>query len=112
MDGRKIGIVGIGFSGSWPEWLEGMTAGDVAGEWRVKQPLWLLECLPNLPAAQLAVEIGAKGPVETLRPRPSAGEEARQRVQRWLARGIERVLIVEATAGGAKAVVWCAEEKI
>jgi hypothetical protein len=86
-----------------------MKAGDVVGAWREKPPLWLLEWLPNLPAAQLAIEIGAKGSVETLRPRPGARVEAESRAQRWMTRGMEKIILVEAIGGGAEAVVFAKE---
>jgi len=110
-DGRKIGIVGIGLAGGWPGWLREMKAGDVVGAWREKPPLWLLEWLPNLPAAQLAIEIGAKGSVETLRPRTGARSEAEWRARRWMTRGMERIILVEVIGDGAEAVVLAKEGK-
>ena len=88
-----------------------MGAGDVVGAWREKPPLWLLEWLPNLPVAQLAIEIGAKGSVETLRPRPGAKAEAEWRAWRWISRGMEKAILVEAVGDGAEAVVLAKEEK-
>jgi hypothetical protein len=88
-----------------------MKAGDVVGAWREKPPLWLLEWLPNLPAAQLAIEIGAKGSVETLRPRTGARSEAEWRARRWMTRGMERIILVEVIGGGAEAVVLAKEGK-
>jgi hypothetical protein len=88
-----------------------MGAGDVVGAWREKPPLWLLEWLPNLPAAQLAIEIGASGSVETLRPRPGARVEAEWRARRWITRGMEKIILVEAIADGAEAVVLVKEQK-
>ena len=110
-DGRKSGIIGIGWAGGWPGWLREMKAGDVVGAWREKPPLWLLEWLPNLPAAQLAIEIGAKGSVETLRPRTGARAEAEWRARRWMTRGMERIILVEVIGDRAEAVVLAKEGK-
>ena len=88
-----------------------MGPGDMVGAWREKPPLWLLEWLPNLPAAQLAIEIGAKGSVETLRPRPGARAEAESRARRWMKRGMEKIILVEASGDGAEAAVLAKEDK-
>ena len=109
VEGRRVGVIGFGLEGSWPEWLEGKTPAEVVALWRKKTPLWLLEGLPNLPMAQLAAEIGAKGSVETMRSRAGAGAEVRERAVSWLARGMERVVGVEGTMAGGVAVVWAME---
>ncbi|CAM8622288.1 hypothetical protein MCEMIH22_00142 [Candidatus Methylacidiphilaceae bacterium] len=106
VDGRSVGIVGVGRGGEWPGWLEGVSAKEVVEKWREKSPLWLLEVLPNLPVAQLAVEIGARGPVETLRERDGVEGDVERRIQRWGRRGVEWVVSVQATSTGAKAEVW------
>jgi len=106
VDGRRVGIVGVGRGGEWPSWLEGVVAREVVEKWREKSPLWLLEGLPNLPAAQLAVEIGARGPVETLRERDGVAGDVERRIQRWGRRGVEWVVSVRSTSVGAKAEVW------
>ena len=105
-DGRRVGVIGVGRGGSWPEWLRGMEAKDVAERWREKPPLWLLQELPNLPAAQLAVEIGARGPVETLRERKGVREDVDRRIRRWGMRGMDWVVSVRVTETGAEAEVW------
>jgi hypothetical protein len=86
--------------------LEGVSAREVVEKWREKSPLWLLEVLPNLPIAQLAVEIGARGPVETLRDRDGVEEDVEMRIQRWGRRGVEWVVSVRSTSVGAEAEVW------
>ena len=106
VDGRSVGIVGVGRGGEWPGWLEGVAAREVVEKWRDKSPLWLLEVLPNLPVAQLAVEIGARGPVETLRERDGVEGDVERRIQRWGRRGVEWVVSVRSTSMGAKAEVW------
>ena len=106
VDGRRVGIVGVGRGGEWPGWLEGVAAREVVEKWRDKSPLWLLEVLPNLPVAQLAVEIGARGPVETLRERDGVEGDVERRIQRWGRRGVEWVVSVRLTSTGAKAEVW------
>jgi hypothetical protein len=106
VDGRSVGIVGVGRGGEWPGWLEGVSAKEVVEKWRDKSPLWLLEVLPNLPVAQLAVEIGARGPVETLRERDGVDGDVDRRIQRWGRRGLEWVVSVRSTSMGAKAEVW------
>ena len=106
VDGRSVGSVGVGRSGEWPGWLEGVSAKEVVEKWRDKSPLWLLEVLPNLPVAQLAVEIGARGPVETLRERDGVDGDVDRRIQRWGRRGLEWVVSVRSTSMGAKAEVW------
>jgi hypothetical protein len=103
---RGIGILVVGVEGSWPEWLEGKSPTDIAALWRSKPPLWLLECLPNLPAAQLAIEIGAKGPVESRRSRPDDEETVRRTLERWQRRGVRAVLVVRSAGEMAKAEVW------
>jgi hypothetical protein len=65
-----------------------------------------LECLPNLPAAQLAIEIGAKGPVESRRSRPDDEETVRRTLERWQRRGVRAVLVVRSAGEMAKAEVW------
>lgn len=105
-EGRRVGIIGVGRGGEWPGWLEGVSAKEVVEKWREKSPLWLLEVLPNLPVAQLAVEIGARGPVETLRNRDGVEEDVERRIQRWGRRGVEWVVSVRSTSVGAKAEVW------
>ena len=106
VEGRGVGIIGVGRGGEWPGWLEGVPAREVVEKWRDKSPLWLLEVLPNLPAAQLAVEIGARGPVETLRERDGVDGDVEGRIQRWERRGVEWVVSVRSTSMGAKAEVW------
>jgi hypothetical protein len=105
-EGRRVGIIGVGRDGEWPGWLEGVPAREVVEKWRDKSPLWLLEVLPNLPVAQLAVEIGARGPVETLRERDGVEGDVERRIQRWGRRGVEWVVSVRSTSVGAKAEVW------
>jgi hypothetical protein len=104
--GRGVGIIGVGRGGEWPGWLEGVAAREVVEKWRDKSPLWLLEVLPNLPVAQLAVEIGARGPVETLRERDGVIGDVERRIQRWGRRGVKWVVSVRLTSAGAKAEVW------
>ena len=105
-EGRRMGVIGIGRGGSWPDWLSLMEAKDVAERWREKPPLWLLEELPNLPAAQLAVEIGARGPVETVRARKGVREDVDKRIRRWGMRGVDWVVLVRVTETGATSEVW------
>ena len=105
-DPRQIGILVAGVEGSWPEWLEGKSPAEIAALWRSKPPLWLLECLPNLPAAQLAIEIGAKGPVESRRSRADDEETVRRTLERWQRRGVQTVLVVRSAGEMAKAEVW------
>lgn len=105
-DPRRIGILVTGLDGSWPDWLEGKSPADIAALWRSKPPLWLLECLPNLPAAQLAIEIGAKGPVESGRGRLDGEEMVERTLRRWLRRGMRLVLVVRSAGEAAKAEVW------
>ena len=111
VDGRRVGIVGVGRGGEWPDWLEGVSAKGVVEKWRDKSPLWLLEVLPNLPVAQLAVEIGARGPIETLRERDGIEVDVEKRIQRWGKRGVKWVVSVRLTSTGAKAEVWGWEGK-
>lgn len=103
---RQVGILVVGVEGRWPEWLEGKSPAEIAALWRSKPPLWLLECLPNLPAAQLAIEIGAKGPVESRRSRADIEEMVRRTLSRWQRRGVRTVLVVRSTSETAKAEVW------
>ncbi|NBS06585.1 MAG: hypothetical protein EBQ51_06695 [Verrucomicrobia bacterium] len=105
-EGRAVGILGVGGGGEWPVWLEGASAREVVEQWRKRSPLWLLEVLPNLPAAQLAAEIGARGPVETVREREGVKEDVRRRIQRWGRRGVKWVVVVCSTSTGAQAEVW------
>ncbi len=105
-DPRRIGILVSGVEGSWPGWLEGKSPAEIAALWRSKPPLWLLECLPNLPAAQLAIEIGAKGPVESRRSRADDEEMGRKVLDRWQRRGVQTVLVVRLVGETAKAEVW------
>ena len=87
----------VGVEGRWPEWLEGKSPAEIAALWRSKPPLWLLECLPNLPAAQLAIEIGAKGPVESRRGRSEKEETVERTLRGWQRRGVRTVLVVRST---------------
>jgi len=105
-DPRRVGILVVGVEGSWPEWLEGKSPAEIAALWRSKPPLWLLECLPNLPAAQLAIEIGAKGPVESRQGRAEDEEMIRTTLSRWQSRGVQTVLVVKSAGKTAKAEVW------
>ena len=105
-EGIVVGIIGVGRGGEWPGWLEGISAREVVEKWREKSPLWLLEVLPNLPIAQLAVVIGARGPVETLRERDGVDGDVERRIQRWGKRGVKWVVSVRLTSTGAKAEVW------
>ena len=105
-EGRKVGVIGVVEGGSWPEWVEGVNSREVVERWRERSPLWLLERLPNLPAAQLAAEIGARGPVESVRERESSNEDVERRIQRWGARGVEWVVSVRLMKEGAEAEVW------
>ena len=105
-DPRRVGILVVGVKGSWPEWLDGKSPAEIAGLWRSKPPLWLLECLPNLPAAQLAIEIGAKGPVESRRARAGDEEMLERVLRRWQQRGVRTVLVVNSFSETAKAEVW------
>ena len=111
VEGRKVGVIGVVEGGSWPEWLEGMSPKDVAENWRERSPLWLLEKLPNLAAAQLAVEIGARGPVETVREKKGVREDVERRIQRWGRRGVEWAVLICITEKGAAAEVWGLENK-
>ena len=103
---RERAILVTGVEGAWPEWLQGRSPGDVAREWRSRPPLWLLECLPNLPAAQLAIEVGVKGPVESRRGRTDDEEMVRRSLSRWQRRGLQTVLVVKLAGETAKAEVW------
>ena len=105
-EGRGVGIIGVGRGGEWPSWLEGVSEKEVVEKWRERSPLWLLEGLPNLPVAQLAVEIGARGPVETLRQRNGVEGDVERRIRRWGRRGVKWVVSVRSTSMGAQAEVW------
>ena len=105
-EGRKVGVSGVVEGGSWPEWFEGTKSREVVERWRERSPLWLLERLPNLPVAQLAAEIGARGPVESVRERESSRGDVERRIQRWGARGVEWVVSVRLMKEGAEAEVW------
>jgi hypothetical protein len=110
VEGRKVGVIGVVEGGSWPEWLEGMSPKDVAESWRERSPLWLLEKLPNLAAAQLAAEIGARGPVETVWEKKGVREDVERRIQRWGRRGVEWAVLIWITEKGAAAEVWGLEK--
>ena len=103
---RKRAILVIGVEGTWPEWLKGKSPGDVAKQWRSKPPLWLLECLPNLPAAQLAIEVGVQGPVESRRGRAEDAADVQRTLKRWNGRGIWQTLVVRLNGEVAQAEVW------
>jgi 3-oxoacyl-(acyl-carrier-protein) synthase len=105
-DSRRIGILVVGVEGSWPDWLEAKSPAEIAARWRSKPPLWLLECLPNLPAAQLAMEIGAKGPVESRRGRADDEQMIQKTLRRWQRRGVSKVLVVRSAGESAQAEVW------
>jgi len=105
-DPRRTGILVIGVEGGWPEWLKDKSPAQIAGEWRAKPPLWLLESLPNLPAAQLAIEIGVKGPVESRRSRTDDEAMVERTLRRWQPRGVRTVLVVRSFSETAKAEVW------
>ena len=111
VEGRKVGVIGVVEGGRWPEWLEEMSPKDVAESWRERSPLWLLERLPNLAAAQLAAEIGARGPVETVREKKGVREEVERRIQRWGRRGVAWAVLICITEKGAVAEVWGLEKK-
>jgi len=110
LEGRRIGVFGAVESPAWPDWLRGKRAGEIAENWKEQPPLWLLGCLPNLPVAQLAIEIGAKGPVETIRAKSGARIQAMDRIRLWLGSRVDRVLWVEDSGGQAVAEVWQKEE--
>jgi len=103
---RERGILVTGMEGGWPEWLKGRSPAEVAGEWKAKPPLWLLECLPNLPAAQLAIEIGVKGPVESRRGRADDATAIQRTLKRWKERGVRQALVVRLKGEEARAEVW------
>lgn len=103
---RERAILVTGVNGSWPDWLGGKTAEEVARGWRVQAPLWLLGGLPNLPAAQLAIEIGAMGPVESRRRRVQEEGAMQRTLYRWQLRGVKVVLGVDADGESAQAEVW------
>ncbi|NBR63983.1 MAG: hypothetical protein EBT77_06715 [Verrucomicrobia bacterium] len=103
---RERAILVAGVEGCWPDWLSGKSPGDVAAGWRGRPPLWLLGCLPNLPAAQLAIEIGACGPVESRRSRADDGAMVKRALRRWQRRGVRTVLVVRLAGETAKAEVW------
>lgn len=110
LEGRRIGVFGAVESPAWPGWLRGKRAGEIALNWKEQPPLWLLGCLPNLPVAQLAIEIGAKGPLETIRAKSGARIQAMDRIRLWLGSRVDRVLWVEDSGGQAVAEVWQKEE--
>jgi len=103
---RERAILVTGVEGAWPEWLKGKRPGDVANDWRSKPPLWLLECLPNLPAAQLAIETGVRGPVESRRSRVDDATAIQRIFKRWKGRGVRRALVVRLEGEEARAEVW------
>ena len=103
---RERAVLVTGVEGVWPEWLHGRSPAEIAQEWRGKTPLWLLECLPNLPAAQLAIEITARGPVESRRGRPGDDRAAFSLMERWIQRGIRYVLWVRCRGEKATAEIW------
>jgi len=103
---RERAILVIGVEGAWPEWLKGKSPADVAKDWRSKPPLWLLECLPNLLAAQLAIEIGVKGPVESRRGRADDATAIQRTLKRWKERGVRQALVVRLKGEEARAEVW------
>lgn len=109
-EGRRIGVMGVVPSPCWPTWLRGKSAAEIARNWKGQPPLWLLGFLPNLPVAQLAIEIGAQGPVETIRAKPESRKEAMERIRVWLAGQVNLVLWVEDAEGRALASVWQREE--
>ena len=78
----------------------------MAREWRSRPPLWLLECLPNLPAAQLAIEVGVKGPVESRRGRAEDTAAIERTLERWKGRGVRLALVVRLDGGEARAEGW------
>lgn len=106
-DPRRIGVIGLVSAPAWPEWLSGKGSAEIAQSWKEHPPLWLLGCLPNLPVAQLAIEVGARGPVETIRWKPSARREGAERIRGWREGGVERVLWVEEEGGVARG--WVGE---
>lgn len=69
---------------------------DAQGDLRKNlQPLWLLKHLPNTPAAQIAIELGATGPCQTVIHSDHAVEQATTLAEDWLRRGeAERVLVL------------------
>lgn len=57
------------------------------------QPLWILKHLPNIPAAQIAIETGARGSSQTLISQDPA-REAETLAHRWLQRcEVDTILI-------------------
>ena len=105
-EGRGIGVMVVVKPPSWPDWVRDRSSEVIARSWKEHPPLWLLGCLPNLPVAQLAIEVGAKGPVETIRTKPGCQIEAIDRIRDWLAGRVDRVLWVEDSNGRALASVW------
>jgi len=106
MEARRIGVIGVVGSPSWPDWVRRKSPGEITKNWKEQPPLWLLSCLPNLPVAQLAIEVGAKGPVETIRFKSGSQIEAMDRIRVWLAKRVDHVLCVEESSGQALASVW------
>lgn len=103
---RERAVLVTGVEGAWPGWLKGRSPQEIAQEWRTQPPLWLLEGLPNLPAAQLAIEITARGPVESRRGRPEDDLASCFSMERWTRRGIRRLLWVRWNGTQACAEVW------
>ena len=108
---RRIGVIGVVGSPSWPDWLCGEDSGEIAKNWKQHPPLWLLGCLPNLPLAQLAIEVGAKGPVETIRAKSGSEVEAMDRIRNWMGHRVDCVLRVQDLGDQAWAEVWQTEGK-
>jgi len=105
-EGRRIGVIGVVKPPSWPDWVRDRSPGTIARSWKEHPPLWLLGCLPNLPVAQLAIEVGAQGPVETIQTKLGFRIEAMDRIRVWLADRADLVLWVEDADGRALASVW------
>ncbi len=103
---RERAVLVTGVEGAWPGWLNGRSPGEIAQEWRTRPPLWLLAGLPNLPAAQLAIEITARGPVESRRGRSEDDLASCSLLERWGRRGIRRILWVRWNGDQACAEVW------
>jgi 3-oxoacyl-(acyl-carrier-protein) synthase len=70
-------------------------------------PLWMLEWLPNMPAAHLALQLGAGGPTHTFAaPESALWDEALELARSWLASGeADCVLAASAGAGAPRAAV-------
>jgi len=106
LEGRRIGVIGVVKSPVWPDWVRGKSPGEIADNWKEQPPLWLLGCLPNLPVAQLAIQVGAKGPVETIRAKSGFQAETMDRIRVWLGDKVDRVLWVQDLGDEASAEVW------